>query len=336
MSRLVNILVRGGLLVVIAAMCGLFVVAADGFTSEFNVFALGRAGAISIVVALSQMVVMGIGGMNLSVGAIGGLTAIFGAGMMKLAGLPWELAVVLGLGFGTFLGMINGILIVRTRINSFIVTLGMASVFHGTIFIVTKSDPIKDLPAGFVWFGRADLNNVSPLVFVMLAAAVVLFFLYRNTTVGRQMLASGANRRAARLSGVPVDRITVLTHMLSGFLAGLAGLMMASRLASAIPLIGEEWVLPSFAASAIGGTLLTGGIVSVVGTVLGGILVETIRNGLTLMAAASYWVGILTGLVLLAAILLDRARARFVLTQGAAAVASTRLEPGEPPREMAA
>lgn len=94
---------------------------------------------------------------------------------------------------------------------------------------------------------------------------------------------------------------------------------MASRLASAIPLIGEDWVLPSFAAAAIGGTLLTGGVVSVVGTLLGGVLVETVRGGLTLMSAASYWVGILTGLVLLAAILFDRARAQFALNRAAAA-----------------
>jgi len=187
-----------------------------------------------------------------------------------------------------------------------------------------------------VWFGRASIGNVSPLVFVLLVAAVALFFLYRNTTLGRQMLASGANPRAARLSGVPVDRVILITHMLSGLLAGLAGLMMASRLASAIPLIGQDWVLPSFAAAAIGGTLLTGGIVSVVGTVLGGILVETVRSGLTLMSAASYWVGILTGVVLLAAILLDRARAAFVLNQAASAGAMTGQDAAEKPKKAAA
>jgi ribose transport system permease protein len=319
LPNLGNILLRGGLIVVIAAMWLFFGIAAQGFTSEFNIFALGRAGAIAIVVALSQMVVMGIGGMNLAVGAIGGLVAIFSGTMMKTLGLPWPLAILLGLAFATLLGAINGTLIIKTRINGFIVTLAMASVFHGTIFIVTKSDPIPDLPAGFVWFGRASIANVSPLVFVLAATAIALFFLYRNTTLGRQMLATGASPRAAQLSGVPVDRVILITHMLSGLLAGLAGLMMASRLASAIPLIGEDWVLPSFAAAAIGGTLLSGGIVSVVGTVLGGVLVETVRSGLTLMAAASYWVGILTGLVLLAAILLDRARAAFVLGQAARA-----------------
>jgi ribose transport system permease protein len=310
----VNILLRGGLLVVIAGLAAIFSLAADGFTSEFNLFAMGRAIAIAVVVAFSQMVVMGIGGMNLAVGAIGGLVAIAG-GLMMVAGIPWPFAVALALGLGAVLGLVNGMLVVLTGINSFIVTLAMASVYHGTIFIVTKSDPIQNLPADFVWFGRASLVGVSPLVLVMLATAAILYVLYRNTQVGRQMLASGANPRAARLSGVPVGRIVLITHMLSGFLAGLAGLMVASRLASALPVIGEEWLLPSFAAAGIGGTLLSGGLVSVIGTVLGGTLLETIRNGLTLMAAESYWVGILTGLVLLLAILLDRVRAAVVAGQ---------------------
>ena len=309
---------QGGLVLVIAAMWIGFSFVAQGFATEFNVYALGRNAAIAIVVAMSQMVVMGVGGMNLAVGAIGGLVAVVSALLMRDFGIPWPLAVAMGLGFGALLGAINGIIIVKTRINGFIVTLAMASVFHGSIYIVTGSDPITNLPPEFVWFGSASVANFSPLLAVLACATVALYVLYRNTRVGRQMLATGANMRAAQLSGVPVDRVVLQTHMLSGLLAGLAGLMMASRLASAIPLIGQDWVLPSFAAAAIGGTLLTGGIVSVVGTVLGGVLVETVRSGLTLMSAASYWVGILTGLVLLAAILLDRARAAFALNQAAA------------------
>jgi ribose transport system permease protein len=315
---LASIVQRGGLILVILALWVFFSVAAEGFASAFNLFALSRAGAIAIVVALSQMVVMSIGGMNLAVGAIGGLVAIFSGTLMTTLGIPWPLAAVVALGFATLLGAINGILIVTTRISGFIITLATASMYHGAIFITTKSDPIPNLPEGFVWFGRAQVANVSPLVFVLLLTATACYFLYRNTDLGHQMLATGANARAARLSGVPVDRVVLITHSLSGMLAGLAGLMMASRLASAIPLIGEDWVLPSFAAAAIGGTLLTGGVVSVVGTVLGGILVETVRGGLTLMSAASYWVGILTGLVLLAAILFDRARARFALDRASA------------------
>ena len=325
-----SVLQRGGLVLVILALWVFFAIVAEGFTSPFNVFALSRAGSIAIVVALAQMVVMGIGGMNLAVGAIGGLVAIFSGTLMTTVGMPWPIAVVLGLGFATLLGALSGIIIVTTRINGFIVTLAMASIYHGTIFIVTKSDPIPNLPEGFVWFGRAQIAGVSPLVFVLLIAATLCFFMYRNTDLGHRMLATGANPRAAQLSGVSVDRVVLITHSLSGMLAGLAGLMMASRLASAIPLIGEEWVLPSFAAAAIGGTLLAGGVVSVVGTILGGVLVETVRGGLTLVSAASYWVGILTGLVLLAAILFDRARARFALNRAASAQG---LEESLPPED---
>ena len=142
----------------------------------------------------------------------------------------------------------------------------------------------------------------------MLVVVFVLWLLYRGTTLGRQMLATGANQRAARMAGVPTDRIIVVTHALSGALAGIAGIMLVLRLGSAIPSIGEEFLLPSFAAPAIGGTLLSGGVVYVFGTLLGGLLIGTIENGLNLLDIPNFWVQLVTGLVLLLAVLLDRAR----------------------------
>ena len=142
----------------------------------------------------------------------------------------------------------------------------------------------------------------------MLVVVLLLWLLYRGTTLGREMLATGANQRAARMAGVPTDRIIVITHALSGALAGFAGIMLVLRLGSAIPSIGEEFLLPSFAAPAIGGTLLSGGVVYVVGTLLGGLLIGTIENGLNLLNIPNFWVQLATGLVLLLAVLIDRAR----------------------------
>ena len=175
----------------------------------------------------------------------------------------------------------------------------------------TKADAFRALPADFVSLGRArplgDLP-ISWLVIAMLVVAFALWLLYRGTTLGRQMLATGANQRAARMAGVPTDRIIVVTHALSGALAGTAGIMLVLRLGSAIPSIGEEFLLPSFAAPAIGGTLLSGGVVYVFGTLLGGLLIGTIENGLNLLSIPNFWVQLATGLVLLLAVLLDRAR----------------------------
>lgn len=304
---------RIGLASIVLASWAIFAIFADGFTSQFNIYSVGRLVSILIVVGLSQMVVIGIAGMNLAVGAIGGVVAMFFGWLLQQWGIPWPIAMALAVGFGGLLGWVNGILIVKTGINGFVITLATAGVFSGAMFILTKVEAFRDLPQGFLSFARVELFGFfSPLVLIMLVVVVLLFFGYRSTTLGRQMLAVGANVRAARVSGVPVERIVVITHMLSGALAGLAGIMLVLRIGSAIPSIGTagggDWLLPSFAAPAIGGTLLAGGVVNVFGTFFGGLLLGTIENGLNLLNVPSFWVQLLTGLVLLAAVILDRVR----------------------------
>ena len=307
-SRMIDLWDRFGLLTIVLVSWVVFTLFADGFTSDFNIFSVGRAVSVSVVIGLAQMVVIAIGGMNISVGAIGGVAAMFTGWLLEVAHVPIPIAIMGGVGMGAMLGAINGILIVRTGINSFIVTLGTASVFTGLMYVVTKVQAFRNLPADFIDLGQTRWLGVSPLVWAMVTAGVLVWFLYRGTTLGRQMLATGANPRTARLSGVPVNRIIAVTHMLSGALAGLAGVMLLLRLGAAIPTIGGDWVLPSFAAPAVGGTLLSGGVVSVVGTFIGGLLLATIGNGLTLMNIPNFWVELTTGLVLLFAVMLDRAR----------------------------
>lgn len=312
-TNLVRIWDRFGLLAIVLASWVIFAVFTDGFVSEFNVYSVGRLVSITVVVGFAQMVAIGIGQMNLSIGAIGGVVAMVLGWLLQGLGVPWPLAIVIAVAFGGVLGAINGAIIVRTGINAFIITLGTASVFTGAMFIMTKVEAFRDLPPGFIEFGRLEIGGlVSPLVVMMLAVLVLLYLMYQGTTLGRQMLAVGANARAAGASGVPVGRVVTLTHVLSGALAGLAGVMLVLRIGSAIPSIGTagggDWLLPSFAAPAIGGTLLSGGVVNVVGTFVGGLLLGTIENGLTLLSVPGFWVQLSTGLVLLVAILLDRAR----------------------------
>lgn len=312
-TSIVRIWDRFGLLAIVLASWIVFAVFTEGFLSGFNIYSVGRLVSIAVVVGFSQMVVIGIGQMNLSVGAIGGVVAMFLGWLLETWGVPWPLAIGAAVLFGAVLGGINGLVIVKTGINAFIVTLGTASVFSGTMFILTKVEAFRNLPPDFLQLGQMRVGGlVSPLVVVMVVVLALLFLLYRGTTLGRQMLATGANPRAARVSGVPVGRIITLTHMLSGALAGLAGVMLVLRIGSAIPSIGTagggDWLLPSFAAPAIGGTLLSGGVINVVGTFIGGLLLGTIENGLTLLSVPGFWVQLLTGLVLLIAVMLDRAR----------------------------
>ena len=220
-TSFVRIWDRFGLLAIVLASWVVFALFTTGFTSEFNIYSVGRLVSIAVVVGFSQMVVIGIGQMNLSVGAIGGVVAMALGWLLQSLGLPWPIAVVLAVVFGGLLGALNGVVIVKTGINAFIVTLGTASVFSGAMFILTKVEAFRDLPPDF-----RELGQMRVLGFI--------FLLYRGTTLGRQMLATGANPRAARVSGVPVGRIVTATHALSGALAGLAGVMLVLRIGSAI------------------------------------------------------------------------------------------------------
>jgi ribose transport system permease protein len=332
-SRIIDLWDRFGLLTIVLVSWLIFALFADGFISDFNIFSVGRAVAVSVVIGLAQMVVIAIGGMNISVGAIGGVAAMFTGWLLEVCQVPVPIAIVGGVGMGAMLGAINGIVIVRTGINSFIVTLGTASVFSGLMYVVTKVQAFRSLPVDFIDLGQSRWLGVSPLVWAMVLTGALLWFLYRGTTLGREMLATGANPRTARLSGVPVNRIIAITHALSGALAGLAGVMLLLRIGSAIPTIGDDWVLASFAAPDVGGTLLSGGVVSVVGTFIGGLLLATIGNGLTLLNIPNFWVELTTGLVLLFAVMLDRARTLAVL-RSRTGVIQPAVKPADAKAEM--
>jgi ribose transport system permease protein len=328
---------RLGLFAIILVFWTIFVVFAEGFVSGVTVFGLSRSIAITAIVGLAQMVVLSIGQMNLAVGALGGMTGVLCGWLMQIVGLPIWLAVPVALLGAALVGLLNGWLIARTGINSFVVTLGMGGVVTGLVFILTKAEAFRDLPEGFTSFGKARLIEVgwleiSPLFAVALTATGLVLLLYRGTALGKRMLATGANPRAAQLSGVDTNRVVILTHGMSGLLAGVAGMLLVSRLGSALPSIGEDWLLPSFAAPIVGGTLLSGGAVSVVGTLLGAALVDSVSVGLQLLNVPSFWIQLFVGLVLLLAVLLDRARgvavARGRLGAASAAPTSAEAAPG--------
>jgi ribose transport system permease protein len=214
-----------------------------------------------------------------------------------------------GLALGSLLGWINGFTIVRTGVNSFIITLASASLFNGGMLILTKAVIFNGLPPTIAEFGRMRWDAVSPLLLVALLIGSALIVLFRLTALGREILAAGANARAAELSGVPVGRAIVIAHTLSGLLAASAGLMLLSRLGAAMPSVGQDWLLPSFLAPVLGGALLSGGSVSVVGAMIGALLVTTIRSGLLILQVGNFWLQLFLGVMLLLAVLLDRYRA---------------------------
>jgi ribose transport system permease protein len=307
-----------GLLVIIAGFWTVFSLRAPGFLSSFNLFTVGRALAIDIVIGFAQMAVLATGGMNLSVGSIGVCAVMAGGYLMQTLGLPVPIAIGGALLLGAALGWLNGFVITRTGVNSFIITLASANLYSGAMLILTKAVPLNGLPPEVGAFGKLRIAGVvSPLLLIAMAICAVLFVLYRYSSLGRRILAAGANSRAAEMSGVPVGRVVTISHALSGLLAATAGMMVVARLGAAMPAVGgEDWLLPSFLGPVLGGTLLSGGEVAVVGTMLGALLVTTIRSGLLVLQIGNYWLQLYLGVILLLAVLADRYRALYAERHG--------------------
>jgi ribose transport system permease protein len=298
-----------GLAAAIVIGAGALAVIAPNFLTEFNLYVMLRSLSVPLLVAFAQMITLGVGQMNIAVGAIGGLVAIVFGGMMEVYGVPLGLAVPLALAIGALGGLLNGLLIVRTGINAFIITLATASAFTGINFGITGSIPFYKMPPALSAFGDQHWSAMPYLLVAPLIVAALLGLFFSRMAPGRQLLAFGGNPHAAELSGISRGRVVISAHVLSGLLAAVAAVLAVAQLGSAQPTIGADWLLLSFAAPIIGGAALTGGYISVLGTMFAVFLIGLIQNGMVLAKVDPYWVQFVLGALILAAVGLNRWRA---------------------------
>jgi len=281
---------------------------APAFLTRTNLFVMLRILSVTAIVAMAQMIVIGLGQMNLAVGAIGGLVAILFGGMMEVYGISVPLAALIGLLIGIACGFINGALIAFTGINGFIVTLATMSIYTGLNYGITESIPFYHMPEQLIAWYDSYLGPIPNIVFIPLVTAMlVALFLFRHPW-GRYILAVGGNPAAAELSGISVRKTTLVAHTVSGTLAALAGVVSVARLGTAEPTIGTAWLLPSFAAPVIGGAVLAGGHVSVVGTTIAVVMILLLENGLFIARTNPYYMDFFLGLLILAAVVFNRWR----------------------------
>lgn len=298
----------GPLALIVAASVGITIFA-PSFLSPFNIQVLLLAAAVNVVVAMSQMVIIAVGQMNLAIGAIGGLAAISFAGLMQVWSFPPVLAAAAALGLGVTAGLLNGALIASTGISAFIITLASLSIFKGADLGITRAQPFYNIPASVKAFGNATM--LGPIPWLALPAALVVLGMWRlinRQKVGRYILAVGGNASAAELSGVSVARTILWAHAISGFLAALAGVMLVARLQLGQPSIGDDWLILSFAAPVIGGAVLSGGHVSVFGTFYGVVIVAIITQALVIFRIDPFFVQVVLGLLILWAVGVNRLR----------------------------
>ncbi|WP_331772870.1 ABC transporter permease (plasmid) [Embleya sp. NBC_00888] len=264
---------------------------------------------VPILIGLAQLVVLAVGQMNLSVGTLGGFLAVLIAVLMADHGVPAPMAIVIALAAGPAIGAINGLLVVATRINGFIVTLATMTILGGLQYRLAGTRTIDLGGSGLARLGTESVLNVPVIFLIALLVAAALAFFLRRATAGRRLLASGGNPLAARLSGISNDRSVIAAHALSGLIIAVAAILTVASAPGVNKSIGGDWLLPSFAAPIIGGAALAGGSVSVLGAVLAAFIVRLVDVARAQYSLDPSWVNFTVGAVVLGTVLAGRIRA---------------------------
>ena len=271
-----------------------------------NLLNILQQSSINALIAMGMTLVIISGGIDLSVGPTAALSAVLGATLM-VSGVPVPLAILATLGVGAVCGVFSGSLIAYAGLQPFIVTLGGLSLFRAIALIYTGGNPIFGIPSEFRSIINSTLFSIPTPIIIVAVIAVVLWTVMNKTPLGEFILAIGGNEEAARVAGVPVKRTKVTVYVISGTLASLASLILIGRLGAAEPTIGNLWELDAIAAAAIGGASLMGGKGSIFGTIIGVIILGALRNGLTLLNIQAFYQLLATGLIIIIAMLIDRA-----------------------------
>ncbi|MBX9846488.1 MAG: ABC transporter permease [Xanthobacteraceae bacterium] len=291
-------------LLAVAIICVILSFVSDAFLTTNNLLNVLRQASLVFFMASGLTLVILTGNIDLSIGATVGLSACVAATVIKSTGSPWVGAAV-AVGIGALVGLANGMMVTRLRIPSFIATYGMLWVAQGATYYYMGGQSVYGFPEGFRALGSGHLFGVPIPIYLMLVLLLIGNAFLNRTVYGQQIYAIGANAVAARLSGVPVRRRLILVFVASGAMAGLASLIYLARLNSAEGDIGETLTLPTIAAVVIGGTSLFGGVGSLFGTLIGGLILTLILNGMNLMSVNANWQPLVTGLIVILAVWLD-------------------------------
>jgi ribose transport system permease protein len=291
-----------------------FSLASPNFLQFDNIVGILLSTAINGVLALGVTFIIITGGIDLSVGTVMTLSAVMTGIFTTVWHMPLALGILAGLATGALMGFTNGIIIARMKVPPFIATLGMLYVAKGLALVISGLKPIyfNDTPE----FNRTAMGSLIPgfeipnVVLVLFGAAIIASLILTRTVLGRYAFALGSNEEATRLSGVNVNFWKIAIYTLGGLFSGLAGVMIAARLNSAQPALGQGYELDAIAAAVIGGTSLSGGEGSMLGTIIGAFIISTLTNGLRILSVPQEWQTIITGAIVILAVYLDIVRRR--------------------------
>lgn len=274
------------------------------FLNRQNIEAILLALSVEATIAVGMVILLISGGLDLSVGSTLAFTGVV-TGLALAAGLPSPVAIVIGLIAALAVGLANGVLVAKLKINPFITTLGMQIAIRGLLLVIAHGRAVLNLPPTFTVIGQGRLFGIQYPIYIMLTLVIISDILMRNTRFLRQNYYIGGNERAARLSGINVDLVKIVNYCLVALLAGVAGLLITARFGSASVTVGSGTELRVITAAIIGGASLNGGEGSVFGAFLGALFMGVLANALNLLGVDVYWQNLVTGLILITAVVID-------------------------------
>jgi len=261
--------------------------------------------SVNAVIAAGMSFVILTGGIDLSVGSTVSICGAIAATLTKSTGNAF-ISVLVALIFGAFIGLINGLIIAKGKIQAFIATLGTMTIFRGVTYVYTNGTPISGLGQGFMAIGNDKILGIPVPVIIMIVIFIIGYYLLTQVRFGRYVYALGGNEDSARLSGINTQKIKTLIYVISGIMASIGGIIVTSRIGSASPNAGSGFELDAIAAVVLGGTSLAGGEGSIIGTIIGALIIGILNNGLNLMNVSPFYQQIVKGLVILFAVMIDK------------------------------
>lgn len=296
-------------LIVLVILCLVMSFLSENFFTTRNLLTVLRQTSINAVIATGMTFAILIGGIDLSVGSVLAICGAVAASMIA-SGMDVFLTVCVTLLLGLGIGIVNGLLISKGRLQPFIATLGTMTLLRGATLVYTQGKPIGTSAAeGGVLFGKIGSGFFLGLpipVYIMIIVFIIAFYILRYLRMGRYIYALGSNEEATIYSGIKVDRVKIFVYGVCGMLAALAGIIVTARLGSAQPTAGTGYELDAIAAVVLGGTSMSGGIGTIGGTAIGALIIGILNNALNLLQVPSYYQDVAKGIVILLAVLLDR------------------------------
>ncbi|WP_069999775.1 ABC transporter permease [Cellulosilyticum sp. I15G10I2] len=294
-----------GILIGFLILCIILSFISPVFLTQKNLLNVLRQTSTNLYLACAMTMIIILGGIDLSVGSVIALSGVVTGGLIAFNNFPVPAAIIFGLLSGLLVGAFNGMIVAKTTIPPFIVTLATMNIARGAAYLYTGGQPIRVMSDNFNFIGAGYVGQIPTPIIYLVIILIICALIMNKSRLGRHIYAVGGNRQAAKFSGIKINRVLFFAYTFSGFLASIAGIVLASRMFSGQPTAGDGAEMDAIAAVVLGGTSMSGGIGKIGGTVIGGLVIGVLNNGLNLMNVNSFWQYIVKGVVILIAVYVD-------------------------------